>query len=101
MPGCGFWADGAGAASATGDGEKIARLMLCRLALEPPSPRAFSVEPALQYLGERLGGFGGMVGVLVDGRWSASCNTPLMGVAWRGAGMAAPRVELVSSTAPG
>jgi beta-aspartyl-peptidase (threonine type) len=101
LPGCGFWADLEGAASATGAGEEIARVMLCRLALEPAGTGAgiFSVAGALTVLDRRVGGSAGLVAVLADGRWDARCNTEMMGVAWRGADMSEARVEVVSGLA--
>lgn len=96
LPGCGFWADRAGAASATGEGEKIARIMLCRLALERPSPGAFSVGGAVAALAQQLGGSAGVLALLADGRWDAACSAPMMGIAWRGADMAGAAVAIVS-----
>jgi isoaspartyl peptidase/L-asparaginase-like protein (Ntn-hydrolase superfamily) len=101
VPGCGFWADFGGAASSTGEGERIARVMLCRLALEAPDAGAFSVEGALTVVDQRVGGSAGLVAVLADGRWNARCNTEIMGVAWRAAGMSEARVELVAGPAHG
>jgi beta-aspartyl-peptidase (threonine type) len=99
LPGCGFWADREGAASSTGEGEKIARVLLCRLALEAPGAGPFSVGNALTVLERRVGGSAGIVAVLSDGRWNAACNTETMGVAWRGADIAEARVEVVRAQA--
>jgi L-asparaginase / beta-aspartyl-peptidase len=96
LPGCGFWADEAGAASSTGEGEKIARVMLCRLALDGALVDQFAVAPALAVLARRVRGSAGLVAVLADGRWDAGCNTEAMGVAWRGADMAEARVEVLA-----
>ena len=99
LPGCGFWADAAGAASSTGEGEKIARVMLCRLALDGALPDHFSVALALAELAQRVRGSAGLVAVLADGRWDAGCSTETMGVAWRGTDMAEARVEVVAGGA--
>jgi L-asparaginase / beta-aspartyl-peptidase len=99
LPGCGFWADEAGAASSTGEGEKIARVMLCRLALDGALVDQFAVAPALAVLARRVRGSAGLVAVLADGRWDAGCNTEAMGVAWRGADMAEARVEVLAGGA--
>jgi beta-aspartyl-peptidase (threonine type) len=96
LPGCGFWADGDGAASATGDGERIARVMLCRLALASSAAGEASAESAIQAMERRVGGFAGLVVMRPDGRWSAGCNTDMMGVSWRGADTPEARVEIVS-----
>jgi beta-aspartyl-peptidase (threonine type) len=95
LPGCGFWADRHGAASATGDGERIARVMLCRLALESSASGEFAVAPALRVLQDRVAGSAGVVALSADGPWSAGCSTDMMGVAWRGGDMPEARVEIV------
>jgi L-asparaginase / beta-aspartyl-peptidase len=101
LPGCGFWADADGAASATGDGERIARVMLCRLALEGRASGEFAVAPALRVLEERVGGSAGLLALRADGRWSAGCNTDMMGIAWRGREMPEAQVEIVSARSRG
>jgi L-asparaginase / beta-aspartyl-peptidase len=101
LPGCGFWADLDGAASATGDGERIARVQLCRLALEARVAGELAAETAIEVMEDRVGGFGGLVALLADGRWSAGCNTQAMGIAWRGADMLGAQVEIVSARSHG
>ena len=101
LPGCGFWAGVEGAASATGDGERIARVMLCRLALERTASGEFAVETALSVLEDRVKGSAGLVVLRSDGHWSAGCNTQMMGIAWRGPEMVEARVEVVSARSRG
>jgi beta-aspartyl-peptidase (threonine type) len=81
LPGCGFWADRRGAASATGEGEQIARVLLSHAAVEslanPEAPDPIDV------LGREVGGVGGVIWLGAAGDWHAAYNTEIMGYAWR------------------
>ncbi len=94
MVGCGFYADDAlGGASSTGWGESIAKVILARLALhhlqELGDPQA-AARAAIQELGHRVGGLGGVILLAPDGRPGWDYNTPHMAYAYRTAGMDAP-----------
>jgi beta-aspartyl-peptidase (threonine type) len=87
LPGCGFWADTRAAASATGEGEKIARVLLCRLACDaaaaaPPTDDAIDLGPCLAELAS-VGGSGGLIVLDAHGHMRAAWNTEMMGHAWR------------------
>ncbi|HEV3231399.1 MAG TPA: isoaspartyl peptidase/L-asparaginase [Candidatus Dormibacteraeota bacterium] len=88
LPGCGFWADGRAAASSTGEGEKIARVLLCRVACERAAGGDLDLDPALADLAA-IDGSGGLILLAADGSWRAGYNTEMMGHAWRRDGMAA------------
>lgn len=89
--GAGIWAlDGVGAAVATGTGESIMRVLMCREVVDamPAWGAQGACERGVGLLQEHFGtGVGGVVGVGPDGRLGYSFNTRGMGrSAWR-AGM--------------
>jgi beta-aspartyl-peptidase (threonine type) len=97
--GCGCYADNESAAvSLTGWGEPIMKLVLGKWAVdrvqEGATPQEAAVD-AIQYLYNRLGGYGGII--LMDGRGRVGLahNTP--GMAW---GLAAPDGLRTGLTAP-
>ena len=92
LPGCGFWADAGAAASATGEGEQIARILACyaaRAELAAGASAQQAAETVVRRLGEQVGGRGGVILAAVDGSFGAAFNTAAMGHAWRGDGMPA------------
>jgi beta-aspartyl-peptidase (threonine type) len=98
MVGCGFYADDAyGAASTTGWGESIAKVLLARLALHHlealGDPHA-AAGAAVEVLGEKVNGLGGVILLSPDGRPGWHYNTPHMAYAYRTAEMEAAAVSL-------
>jgi beta-aspartyl-peptidase (threonine type) len=98
MVGCGFYADDElGAASSTGWGESIAKVLLARLALhhlqELGDPQA-AAQTAIQVLSDKVNGLGGIILLSRDGRPGWHRNTPHMAHAYQTAGMEAPVVGL-------
>jgi beta-aspartyl-peptidase (threonine type) len=98
MVGCGFYADDAyGAASTTGWGESIAKVLLARLALHHlealDDPHA-AARAAIEILEEKVNGLGGVILLSPDGRPGWHYNTPQMAYAYRTAGMEAAAVSL-------
>jgi beta-aspartyl-peptidase (threonine type) len=98
MVGCGFYADDRlGGASTTGWGEAIAKVILARLTLhlldQSADPQA-AAKAAIQELGARVNGVGGVILLSPDGRPGWHYNTPYMGYAYRTAGMDRPEVAL-------
>jgi len=87
LPGCGFWADHQGAASATGAGEEIARFLLCARAVEAGAGAPPVLDMLLAQMEAEVGGDAGLIVVREGGAISAAYNTETMGHAWRGAGM--------------
>jgi beta-aspartyl-peptidase (threonine type) len=94
LPGCGFYAeDGLGGASSTGHGEYFIRLLLARRAVELLGTGMSAQEAAraaIDVLGSRLGGAGGLILVDAQGRVGAARNTPAMAYAYIVEGMEAP-----------
>jgi beta-aspartyl-peptidase (threonine type) len=90
LPGCGTWADDAGgAASATGDGEKIIRVTLTRMLVERMVSGAApedAAREAIEELARRASGTGGVIAIDRHGRPGAFHNTDTMPV---GAGVVA------------
>jgi beta-aspartyl-peptidase (threonine type) len=91
MVGCGFYADDEfGAASSTGWGESIAKVLLARLALYylhdlgAPHPAA---QAAIQMLVTKANGLGGVILLSPDGQPGWHYNTPHMAYAYRTAEM--------------
>ena len=87
--GCGCYADNASAAaSLTGWGEPIMKLVLGKWAVDrvlaSATPQEAAVD-AIEYLFARLGGYGGIILMDAQGRVGLAHNTP--GMAW---GLAAP-----------
>ncbi len=84
--GAGTYAEaGLGAASATGEGEYLARALVAYRAVAaldtlPPEEAAWR---ALE-LARRLGGQGGLILLAADGRFAAVHTAPQMSYAWRG-----------------
>lgn len=85
IPGAGFYAeDGCGAACSTGTGEGFMRLLLAFQATQAMAGSATATEAAaaaIQRLGSRIGGSGGIITVDRQGRPGAAFNTPYM--PWR------------------
>jgi len=86
LVGAGTYAEaGLGAASATGEGEYLARALVAYRAvhaLKNQDPEAAARE-ALD-LARALGGEGGLILLAADGRFSAVHTSPKMSYAWRG-----------------
>ena len=86
LPGAGTYAEaGLGAASATGEGEFLARALVAYRAvsalIEVPPEEAAARALALA---KELGGEGGLILVDAEGRLAASHTSPYMAYAWRG-----------------
>lgn len=85
LPGCGTWADDAGgAASATGDGERIIRVTLTRLLVDrlvAGVPPAEAASVAIDDLVRRTGGSAGVIVVDRAGRLAADHASETMPVA--------------------
>jgi len=98
MVGCGFYADDElGAASTTGWGESIAKVILARLALhhlaDLHDPQA-AAQKAIQILANKANGIGGIILLAPDGQPGWHHNTPRMAFAYRTASMDAPVVSI-------
>ncbi len=93
--GAGVYADNLlGAASATGWGEAIMRLVLSKYAVDCLSLYASpsdAARAAIEYLARRVGGTGGIILADAGGRVGFSYNTPHMPTAWICEGMSEPR----------
>lgn len=87
LPGAGIWSvNGEGAAVATGTGELILRVLLCREVVERMKRDcAFPCQEGVDLLGETFGeGSGGVIGIRPGGEPSFAFNTRGMGRAlWR------------------
>lgn len=87
LPGCGYWADNETAAvSTTGWGESIIRVGLARLAADLVGQGAVgpeAAERAIRQLGDRVGGWGGLILIDRAGWVGFAHNTPRMAFAWR------------------
>ncbi len=86
LVGSGAYADDlTGAASATGHGESIMRVVLCKTATDAIG-RGMTAQQAAEYaietLFERVHGYGGVIVVDRDGQVGFAYNTPHMAVAW-------------------
>ncbi|GAB4413365.1 MAG: isoaspartyl peptidase/L-asparaginase family protein [Anaerolineae bacterium] len=86
LVGSGAYADDlTGAASATGHGESIMRVVLCKTATDAIG-RGMSAQQAAEFaiktLFERVGGYGGVIVADRHGRVGFAYNTPHMAVAW-------------------
>jgi isoaspartyl peptidase/L-asparaginase-like protein (Ntn-hydrolase superfamily) len=90
LPGAGIWSvNGEGAAVATGTGELILRVLLCREVVERmKADSAFPCREGIDLLGATFGeGSGGVIGIRPGGEPSFSFNTRGMGRAlWRDGG---------------
>lgn len=82
IPGAGFYADdSSGAACGTGVGEAFMRLCLCKDAVDQLAegrPASRVAQAAIEYLGRRVGGEGGIIVVSASGEPGAAFNTPYM-----------------------
>jgi beta-aspartyl-peptidase (threonine type) len=88
LVGAGAYADNqTGAASSTGHGESIMRVVLAKTATDA-IVRGMSAQQAadyaVKYMFERVGGYGGIILVDYRGELAFSYNTPHMAVAWVG-----------------
>ncbi len=86
LVGSGAYADDlTGAASATGHGESIMRVVLCKTATDAIG-RGMSAQQAAEFairtLFERVGGYGGVIVADRHGQVGFAYNTPHMAVAW-------------------
>ena len=86
LVGSGAYADNlTGAASATGHGEKIMRVVLCKTATDAIA-RGMGAQEAAEFavktMHERVGGYGGLILVDYRGQTAFAYNTPHMSVAW-------------------
>jgi beta-aspartyl-peptidase (threonine type) len=84
LPGCGTWADVAGAASATGDGEAIIRVTLTRQIVDAMAAGATpgaAARRALDALVARTGGSAGAIAVDAAGHFGAAHAAETMPVA--------------------
>jgi beta-aspartyl-peptidase (threonine type) len=94
--GCGTYADGYGAASCTGDGEAIIRVVLAKSAvdlLKAGADPQTAVEEAVALLAARTGGTGGLILIDSQGKIGYARNTTHMPVCWA---MPPERIELDS-----
>jgi beta-aspartyl-peptidase (threonine type) len=87
LPGCGYYADNETAGvSTTGWGESIIKVSLARHAAELVASGAVGPEAAcraIKHLGEKVGGWGGLVLIDRAGWVGFAHNTPRMAFAWR------------------
>lgn len=86
LVGSGAYADDfTGAASATGHGESIMRVVLCKTATDAIG-RGMTAQQAAEFaiktLFERVRGYGGLIVADCRGQIGFACNTPHMAVAW-------------------
>lgn len=86
LVGSGAYADNStGATSATGHGERIMRVVLCKTATDSLAhglSAQEAVDFAIKTLTERVGGYGGLILVDYRGQIAFAHNTPHMAVAW-------------------
>jgi beta-aspartyl-peptidase (threonine type) len=83
--GCGTYADGYGAASCTGDGEAIIRVVLAKSAvdlLKAGADPQTAVEEAVALLAARTGSTGGLILIDSQGKIGYARNTTHMPVCW-------------------
>jgi beta-aspartyl-peptidase (threonine type) len=86
LAGCGTYADNeTGGASATGHGERIMQVVLAKHATDlirtgMSAPQA--AQSAIDYLGQRVNGLGGLILIDKDGSTGFAHNTPHMAAAW-------------------
>jgi L-asparaginase / beta-aspartyl-peptidase len=85
LVGCGTYADnGTAGVSATGYGESIMKVVLARRVCgnrESHPDIAWSVCEAIEYLGRKVNGLGGVIAVDHQSNWAHFCNTPHMATA--------------------
>jgi len=94
LVGCGYYAENPlGGASSTGRGEDFIRLLLAKRAVDGlasgEGPQA-AADAAIQLLGERVGGHGGLILLDVEGRVGLARNTSAMAYAFIREGMDEP-----------
>lgn len=93
LPGCGYWADNELAGvSTTGWGESIIRVGLAKLAADLIGQGAVAPEAAqraIQELGRKVSGWGGLIMIDRAGWVGFAHNTPRMAFAWRTPDMSA------------
>ena len=98
LPGCGYYAENAlGGVSCTGHGEDFIRLLLARRALDFAGlglPARQATEAAVELLGTRTGGSGGLIMIDRAGRIGAAHNTPTMAHAYIMEGMTEPHAAI-------
>jgi beta-aspartyl-peptidase (threonine type) len=102
LPGCGYHADNLSAAvSTTGHGESNIRVQLARTAADFAMQLAdeiatcsLAAEKAVQQLGERVGGRGGLIMIDRAGRIGLAYNTPNMAYAFLIEGMNEPETYI-------
>ncbi|MBI4769866.1 MAG: isoaspartyl peptidase/L-asparaginase, partial [Chloroflexi bacterium] len=95
LVGCGAYADNlAGAASATGWGETLMKVVFSKTAVDLARsglPAQAAAEAALSVLENRVGGLGGLILLDSEGRVGIAFNTPRMARAW-----ATPQGQIVA-----
>jgi beta-aspartyl-peptidase (threonine type) len=86
LPGAGLWADERGASVATGTGESILRILMCKEAVDAMGSAQAGCEAAVALLERHFGpGQGGVIGLDARGRAGFALNTRGMGRAlWHG-----------------
>jgi len=96
--GCGFYADdGIGGVSSTGWGESIVKVVLAKMALDllgqTADPR-LAARLAIEVLGTKVGGLGGLILLDARGRPGWAYNTPQMAMAYQVEGMDEPVAQI-------
>ena len=98
LAGSGFYADNETAGiSTTGWGESIIRIQMAKHAADLIGSGAVGPEAAIRtvrYLGDRVGGWGGLVMIDSAGWIGFAHNTPRMAFAWRTPSMASAEVRI-------
>jgi isoaspartyl peptidase/L-asparaginase-like protein (Ntn-hydrolase superfamily) len=96
LPGCGTWADDAGACSATGSGELIIRTTLSRFLVDRLRGDLTAHEASVSAMWElnAIGGDGGVICVNRRGDVGFARNTPAMPIGWATLADATPKTEL-------
>jgi len=98
LPGCGYYADnGTAGVSTTGWGESIIKVALARHAAELVGQGAVgpeAAERAIRHLGDKIGGWGGLILIDRAGWIGFAHNTPRMAFAWRTPQMDRPEARI-------
>ncbi len=98
LPGCGYYADNETAGvSTTGWGESIIKVALARKAAELVESGAVgpeAAERAIRHLGDKVGGWGGLILIDRAGWVGFAHNTPRMAFAWRTSQMSGPEARI-------
>jgi len=96
--GCGFYADdGIGGVSSTGWGESIVKVVLAKMALDLLGQTAdphLAARLAIEVLGTKVGGLGGLILLDARGRPGWAHNTPQMAMAYQVKGMDGPVAQI-------